>query len=131
MPVTEKGSLDCRKLVLCSAHGNDLDCLSTDKNRGCDVKWTPGDIGRYWDRLAMAMMEGLAWRAGKRVYVDRFEYVQASQSRGTTLMPAATCGRSRMSDSRWLSRIARRVRSRLSTLGALVCSNLWGPVQYL
>jgi len=32
---------------------------------------------RYWDRLAMAMTEGLAWRDGKRVYADRYEYVQS------------------------------------------------------
>jgi hypothetical protein len=75
--VTERGTLDCRKLVLCSTHGNDLECLSTSKNRGCDVKWTPGEMERYWDRLAMAMTEGLAWRDGKRVYADRYEYVQS------------------------------------------------------
>lgn len=71
--MTDKGTLDARKLVTCAAHGNDLECLGP--SRGCDVKWTPGDSILHWDALAEAMVEGRAWKEGRRVYANQYEYV--------------------------------------------------------
>ena len=62
-------TLDTRKLVLCSAHGNDLGCLGSD--RKCDVKWLPGDQDAAWRMFGRALVEKMEWREGRRAFTDR------------------------------------------------------------
>ena len=71
MSEIESQTLDARKLVLCSAHGNDLACLGSE--RKCDVKWLPGDKESVWKLFGKALVEKKAWREGRRVFTDRFE----------------------------------------------------------
>jgi len=71
IPEIDAQTLDTRKLVLCSAHGNDLACLGSD--RKCDVKWLPGDKEGVWKLFGRALVEKQAWREGKRVFTDSID----------------------------------------------------------
>lgn len=61
----EEDLLDVRKLVTCSIHGNDLECLGYE--RKCEIKWTPGSMEQGWKMFARGLVEKKAWREGSRI----------------------------------------------------------------